>query len=168
MNIHTQNLKKQQGVMLIEALISILIFSIGILALIGLQAVSVSMSTDAKYRSDASLLANEMIGEMWNKAASSVANSAPNAAFIAAEFDSFISPTGSDFIAWQNGVKSTLPNATATVTRNTTISPTVPATGVVQTTSTDVSVTIFWQPPGASAQNAYRVSTQISAQKTIK
>jgi len=51
--------------MLLEALISILIFSIGILAIIGLQAAAVKASSDAKYRSDASLLANQLIGQMW-------------------------------------------------------------------------------------------------------
>ena len=55
----------QRGVMLIEALIGILIFSIGILALLGMQAVAMSATIDAKYRSEASFLANEVIGVMW-------------------------------------------------------------------------------------------------------
>lgn len=57
--------KEQRGVMLLEALLSILVFSVGVLAIIGLQAASVKQSSDAKYRSDASLLANELVGEMW-------------------------------------------------------------------------------------------------------
>ncbi len=57
--------KQQSGVMLLEALIGILIFSIGILAVVGLQAASISATTDAKNRSDASLLANQLIGQMW-------------------------------------------------------------------------------------------------------
>lgn len=36
---------KQQGVALLEALIAVLIFSIGILAVIGLQATSVRLTT---------------------------------------------------------------------------------------------------------------------------
>lgn len=55
----------QSGAMLLEALIAILIFSLGILAVIGLQAQSIRNSAEAKYRSDASYLANQLIGRMW-------------------------------------------------------------------------------------------------------
>src|SRR6218665_3648235 len=55
----------QDGVMLIEALIAILIFSVGVLGIIGLQASAVKASSDAQYRSEAALLANELIGRMW-------------------------------------------------------------------------------------------------------
>ena len=43
--------RTQAGVMLIEALIGILIFSIGILALIGMQGAAIRNTTDARYRS---------------------------------------------------------------------------------------------------------------------
>jgi type IV pilus assembly protein PilV len=56
---------KQSGVMLLEALIGILIFSIGVLAIVGLQAASVKNQADAKYRSDASYFVNQIIGQMW-------------------------------------------------------------------------------------------------------
>src|SRR5207244_5927649 len=58
------NLHRQQGVMLIEALIGILIFSIGILALIGMQGTAVKNATDARFRSDAAYLANRMAAQM--------------------------------------------------------------------------------------------------------
>jgi type IV pilus assembly protein PilV len=57
--------REQRGVMLIEALIGILIFSIGILALIAMQAQAFRQAAEAKYRSDASYLANSIIGRMW-------------------------------------------------------------------------------------------------------
>ncbi|MBK8385246.1 MAG: hypothetical protein IPL11_06065 [Candidatus Accumulibacter sp.] len=57
--------KAQAGVMLLEALIGILIFSLGILSLVALQATSIQLTSDAKYRTDASLLANRLIGQMW-------------------------------------------------------------------------------------------------------
>jgi type IV pilus assembly protein PilV len=56
---------QQSGVMLIEAMLAILIFSIGVLGIIGLQAAANKASVQAKYRSEASLLANEIIGRMW-------------------------------------------------------------------------------------------------------
>jgi type IV pilus assembly protein PilV len=58
-------MKSQGGVMLIEALVGILIFSIGILALIGMQGAAVKNTTDARYRSEATFLATQIIGNMW-------------------------------------------------------------------------------------------------------
>lgn len=57
--------KKQSGFSLLEALLGILIFSIGILAVVGMMAVAVKTVAESKYRMDASFLANEVIGEMW-------------------------------------------------------------------------------------------------------
>lgn len=55
----------QGGVVLLEVLVSILIFSIGILALVGLQAAAIASVGDAKYRVDASQVAQQEIGLMW-------------------------------------------------------------------------------------------------------
>ena len=51
--------------MLLEALIAILIFSLGVLALVGLQTVSIRQSSEAGYRAEALMFANEIIGQMW-------------------------------------------------------------------------------------------------------
>lgn len=66
-NLHTvtQPMNSQGGVALLEALVAILIFSIGILGLIGLQAISMQSTTTAKSRIDASFVANERIGDAW-------------------------------------------------------------------------------------------------------
>jgi len=57
--------KSQQGVVLLESLIAILIFSMGILALVGLQTVMVKNTSDAKYRSEATFVAQQKLGEIW-------------------------------------------------------------------------------------------------------
>ena len=57
--------RHQAGVMLIEALIGILIFSIGILALLGMQGAAIKNTTDARYRSEAAFLATQIVGQMW-------------------------------------------------------------------------------------------------------
>lgn len=57
--------RSQGGVMLLEALVAILIFSLGIIALLGLQANSIIQVSQAKYRTDASYLANQIIARMW-------------------------------------------------------------------------------------------------------
>lgn len=55
----------ERGVMLIEALAAILIFSIGILAVVGMQAVAIKDVAAAKYRSEAAFLAQELLSQMW-------------------------------------------------------------------------------------------------------
>jgi type IV pilus assembly protein PilV len=60
-----KKLKLQEGVVLLEALIAIVLFSIGILAIVGLQAAMIKNTSDNKYRSDASFIAQERIGQMW-------------------------------------------------------------------------------------------------------
>jgi type IV pilus assembly protein PilV len=56
---------QQAGVMLLEALIAILIFSVGILAIVGMQATAVQDLGEAKYRTQAAFLANRVIAQMW-------------------------------------------------------------------------------------------------------
>ena len=57
---------RMRGFMLIEVLVSILIFSIGVLALVGLQAKMTKAQSASKYRADAAYLSNELIGVMWS------------------------------------------------------------------------------------------------------
>lgn len=55
----------QKGVVLLEALIGLLIFSLGILALVAMQAVSISNVSNARYRTEAAFLANEILSQAW-------------------------------------------------------------------------------------------------------
>ena len=60
----------QSGVMLLEALIGILIFSLGILAMVSMQAMGIKLASDSRDRAEASNLASQLVGEMWlNRAA---------------------------------------------------------------------------------------------------
>jgi type IV pilus assembly protein PilV len=59
----------QAGVMLLEALIALLIFSLGILAIVGMQATAIQDMGEAKYRSDAAFLANQVLADMWSNSA---------------------------------------------------------------------------------------------------
>ncbi len=56
---------RQQGISLLESLLAILIFSVGILAIVALQATSVKATTEAKMRADAGFLASQIIARMW-------------------------------------------------------------------------------------------------------
>ena len=55
----------QSGMALLEALIGILIFSIGILAMVAMQAASVSAVADAQYRIEAVNAANQLLSQIW-------------------------------------------------------------------------------------------------------
>lgn len=55
----------QQGVVLVEAMIAILIFSMGVLAIVGLQAAMIKNTAESKYRADASYIAQQRIGQLW-------------------------------------------------------------------------------------------------------
>jgi len=55
----------EAGIILLEALIGILIFSIGILALVAMQSASVNAVADAQYRVEAVNAANQLLAEMW-------------------------------------------------------------------------------------------------------
>ncbi|MCX7896393.1 MAG: hypothetical protein N2441_00765 [Rhodocyclaceae bacterium] len=62
-------MKREGGATLLEALIAVLIFSFGILAVLGMQGVAIRTVTDAKYRADASFLANQVLARAWGNPA---------------------------------------------------------------------------------------------------
>lgn len=59
------SINNQQGVVLLEALIGILIFSFGIIGLVGLQAAMLKSTSAAQYRSEAGYIAQQQLGLMW-------------------------------------------------------------------------------------------------------
>ena len=118
---------RQRGATLLEALIGILIFSIGILALVGMQALAIKHMSDAKYRSDASFFANEIIGQMWVNRANLGTYAFAGAGTPPAAIDS-----------WVTHIQISLPGVTAAAN-------TLPIINVAGTT---VTVTVRWQLPG--------------------
>jgi type IV pilus assembly protein PilV len=90
----------QQGVMLIEALVAILLFSVGVIAVMGMQAVSIEQVSQAKYRTDASYLANQITGKMWVDQAN---------------LASYATSTYAGRTAWNTVVANTLPQGTGTI-----------------------------------------------------
>jgi type IV pilus assembly protein PilV len=130
---------RQDGVVIIENLVALLIFSMGILGIVGLLATSVKNTTDAKYRNDASLLANRIISQMWldNKS---------NAALKT----NYASPSGASYIAWKDSVADSLPDVSAN-----------PPTITIDTNNV-VTVTIFWKMPSDPDKHRYVVTTQIN------
>jgi type IV pilus assembly protein PilV len=146
---------KQAGAMLLEALISILIFSIGILAIVGLQAASIKNAGDAKYRSDASQLASSLIAQMWTTDHSQ------------ATLQTNFSSTGNGYKQWLNSVNATLPGVSGVAGNQ----PQVVITAVSapstldSTMSSKVDITLYWATPAEAAQGIqhnYQTTTQIA------
>lgn len=66
LNMPTSNsAQSQQGVVILEVMIAILIFSMGILGLVGLQAAMIKNTAEANYRAEANYIAQQRLGEMW-------------------------------------------------------------------------------------------------------
>ena len=70
MKILAKNIKvpynAQTGSVMLEALIAILIFSFGLLAISGLQGAMIKNTTDSNYRAEASYIVQQQIGRMWS------------------------------------------------------------------------------------------------------
>jgi len=115
--------RAQSGFSLIEGLVSILIFSLGILALVGLQVNSMQQSNGAKYRSDASMLVNGLIGQMWVTDRTSTT------------LQTNFNTGGAGYTAWLADVQAALPGSAAS------------APTVVVSASGLVTVNIYWKAP---------------------
>jgi type IV pilus assembly protein PilV len=133
----TRLIKQQGGVMLIEALIGILIFSIGILALIGMQGSAIKNTTDARYRSEAAYLATQVIGQMWID----ISN--------LSKYDKDYAPAYSPRDDWVTAVAARLPGIDiASSTRLPTIE--VGPDAGLGLDANEVRVVILWLQPGES------------------
>lgn len=99
---HSESGHSQQGVMLIEVLVAIVIFSIGVIGLLGLQVTSLKNVGEAQYRAEASLLASSLISQMRTSPAATRATD-------------FASPSGTGYVAWKDSVVAMLPGATSTL-----------------------------------------------------
>jgi type IV pilus assembly protein PilV len=127
-------LKVQQGIVILEALIAILIFSMGILALVGLQAAMIANTSENKYRADASFIALQSMGLGWTSTANAAGTA--NLAGIACGSGQPCSD-----------VSNILPRGTRTVA--------IGNRGLV-------TVTVSWQAPGGRPHN-YTAQTYIGA-----
>jgi len=132
--------------MLIEALIAILIFSIGILAAVGMQGVAIKNVTESRSRSEASLLAGELLAQMWMDQSISLVTGVNTSNLTTANYNyagtvtvparlgTLTPPTG-----WIGRVVTKLPGAGTTLPKVTITNPT--------NAGATVKIEIFWQAP---------------------
>lgn len=128
--------KAQQGIAMIEVLISVLLLAIGILGLVGFQASMSKNTTQAKLRSEAAFLANQLIGQMWADRDNLV-----RYVVVAGDCQQ------EDYVAcasWANAVRATLPSSAADVSLN----------------GNTVSIALEWTLPGEQ-ESRYDIDAHI-------
>ncbi len=143
--------------MMIEALMAILIFSLGILGMVGVNALAVSSQSDAQYRTDANEYANQIISQIWINAVRVTDPVTKAPTVTPASLDAFnhqgttnanctfsgaaaTNPLVAPWVASVTAAGSGLPGATAAMVQI-----------LVENTATqgnDVTVTICWKAPG--------------------
>ncbi|MBK9624183.1 MAG: hypothetical protein KA388_05215 [Rhodocyclaceae bacterium] len=137
---------KQSGSFIIEAMISLLLFAVGLVGLMALSAQSLNQVSQSKARNDASYIAGELIAEMWVSASVNLTT-------------------------WQTRLDSVIPGATANVYMSTcdcvdTVNNvcTTPATGtVVIAMPQPVTICIQWTDrKDPNNPRRYSTSSQIS------
>jgi type IV pilus assembly protein PilV len=128
---------QQTGIALIEAMVAILIFSLGILAIVALQALSMRNTTDAQFRSEAAHLANTVIAQMR----------LADQATVAADF----ATGGAAYGTWKTRVEDPATGLPVPTTNP----PTIVFNG------RQVTVTVFWRAQSDSGVRQHVVNTQL-------
>lgn len=139
--------RKQTGSVLLEAMVAVVVFSFGLLALISMQSAAVRSTIDAKHRADASFLANQVIGQMWG--ADSAAGFSNVVVGNAGNCDANAEEDGSSS-DWQDAVEKLLPGAEKARQKIF-----VSAQGVV-------TVRVCWQDRNIGGYHNHVVSAQIN------
>jgi type IV pilus assembly protein PilV len=148
--------KLQQGIVLIDAMIAILIFSVGVLGMVALQGSAVEMTGAANYRVNAAMLADQVIAQMWADTPSSISS----------DFTGSSGTGGSKYASWYNTADCTsssavfgcLPGVKANPPSISVAAQTIPNSG---NTQYQVTVTVYWQAPSDSSVHKYVSVTSI-------
>ena len=146
--------RAQSGGFLLEALIGVLIFSFGILGIVGLQAQSLRHTGDAEYRAEATYLANSLISKMWTD----------DPGVLKAKYDSTVG-TGAGYVAFK-GDAATLPGvvvATDTIIPIVLVDPPAPVPQSPSVQGHVVQVSVFWQVPGDTTVHNYTTTGVVGA-----
>jgi type IV pilus assembly protein PilV len=149
MNLKPQTRRAQRGAFLLEALIGILIFSLGVLGIVGLQAQAIRFTNDSEYRAEAVYLANSLISQMW----------ADKRADLKVNYES---PAGPKYAIFNADVHSRMLGAIFPVDPVVKVD-TADLPPAVTNTSSVVQVQIFWQLPGEPSPHNY-VTTGVIGQ----
>lgn len=144
------NMRNEQGVILLEALIGLLIFSVGILGMVALQAAAIQQTSDTQYRANASLLASQIIGQMWGDRGNLAAYSQTSGG--GAACNTAGAPSGyTPITQWLAQVTGELPGAT----------PSMQTVQISGTANNVITVTVCWKSSHDIAAHHYVAVAQI-------
>jgi type IV pilus assembly protein PilV len=144
-----------RGAVLLEAFIAILLFSMGMLALVGVQASALKNAADAKYRAEAAYLANQIIAQMWVESPANLPGYAHNPTGTGCNFGGGAS-ANSNVVAWlgtastPGTVAGSLPGASAARQQ------------IAIGANNIITVTLCWQNPGETVTRSYVGLAQIN------
>ena len=151
-----QNIRRDDGFVLLDALVAVVIFSIGILGMVALQASAVSMTTGANYRINAAILTDQVIAQMWGD---SINN-------LNADYAGTNGTGGTQYTNWLNTIDCSS-GSTASFNCLPGAKANPPTIDVRQTNKTQrpndyqVTVTIHWRAPDDPNVHTYVAITQI-------
>jgi type IV pilus assembly protein PilV len=145
--------------MLFEVMVSLLIFSVGILGIIGMMASAVQNESDAQNRTIACFLVDDLIGRMWT-------DHLQGAAAFQTKYAGGGGTDGAGYTAWFNGIidadNPKLPGVTATTNVPVVAVTTEAGFAPADAPTSVVDITLSWQPPSRTgAPHQYRVITRI-------
>lgn len=149
------DIRNQAGVVLIEALLGILIFSIGILALIGMQSVAVKNTSDARYRTEASFLASSIVSQIRLDMAN------------VALYDDATNPGNyPPRTTWRQQVEALLPGIDLAATQRVPSIAVAPGPTYAGDTdpSSQVTVVVRWLQPGETQERRFEIVGFVSRQ----
>jgi type IV pilus assembly protein PilV len=131
----------QRGIAMVEAMVAIVIFSIGVLGIVGMQARSTQMLTDGVFRAQAAQVASQLIAEMWTADPSKLA-----LLYSSASSGTRYNQWRANFQSGSNMIPGSSANPPTVVVQSQQIP--LPSKPGVNFTTSDVTITIFWQRPG--------------------
>ncbi len=132
---------RPRGSALIEGLLAIVVFTVALVGLLMLLSASLVESGNARYRSEASFLASDLVGRMWtgDRSAASLKKR-------------FGDAKADEYLQWLKRVQAALPGSDA-------------AGNAPQVTIDDdrnVTITLGWRAPGETAAHQLVVATRVT------
>jgi type IV pilus assembly protein PilV len=145
-----------RGFVLLDALVAIVIFSIGIVGMVALQGSAVQLTSSANYRLNAALLADQVIAQMW----------ASDLTQLSSNYAGTGGSGGAQYLSWMSNMDcSTSGHVSACLPNVTGNPPTIVVTKQALTDSSNteyqVVVTVNWEAPGDSNAHSYMTITDI-------